>query len=71
MNKKEAFNVYFLLQIHFSGGLIQWDVCHDEFKFHIFPPSLSWKALSSWAWGTVCQEANGPFMTVQSDACPG
>lgn len=22
----------------FSGGLIHWDVCHDEFKFHIFPP---------------------------------
>lgn len=27
-------------QIQFSGGLIQGDVCHDEFNFHIIPPVL-------------------------------
>lgn len=63
--KEMAFCVCFASEIFYvfpsSGGLIHWDVCQDEFKFHIFPPCPSWKALSSWAWGTVCQEANGPL----------
>lgn len=38
MKMRKDLSVCFASRAHFSGGLIHRDVCHDEFKFHIFPP---------------------------------
>lgn len=55
---KESYVCSFLSKFSFSGLSVMMIL---SFIFSLSAPSLSWKALSSPAWGTVCQEANGPL----------